>query len=196
MLVLPCSSVLRLLFSSYFSSSCLWHWFLCSVSLTLPLLGSTAFLTAPSLSLLLVKKWEESWGTQRGLDSPEVTGLEKPRSVGTDEDIRVASVFKMCFSPFEHVPGEGFCTGKVMAVKGRTKPPTILLCWPCKIMVMRAPKGRWVFSRYKPEPCELFDFFNYFILVIIYSFILLWLGQEGGNTWGKAGARRQTAGNA
>ena len=79
----------------------------------------------PSLSLLLVKKKmkEGSWGTQRGLDSPEVTGLEEPRSVGTDEDIRVASVFKICFSPFEHVPGEGFCTGKVMAVKGRTKPP-------------------------------------------------------------------------
>lgn len=73
-----------------------------------------------------MREW--SWGTQRGLDSPEVAGLEKPRSVGTDEDIRVASVFKICFSPFEHVPGEGFCTGKVMAVKGRTKPPTTLFC--------------------------------------------------------------------
>lgn len=40
------------------------------------------------------------------LAPPELTGLEKLRSAGSDEETKVAPLFKVCFSPYEHVPGK------------------------------------------------------------------------------------------
>lgn len=58
-----------------------------------------------------------------------------------------------------------------MAVKGRTKPPTILLCWPCKIMVLRAPKGR----RYSAGTNQnnLVSCLIFLIILFLLLFILL-----------------------
>lgn len=83
-----CPPLLLMFLFLIFLCSCLWHWFLCSVSLILPPSGLLLPSSQPwGLSLLLVKKKNE-----RGVLGPEVTGLEKPRSVGTDEDISGFSI--------------------------------------------------------------------------------------------------------
>lgn len=92
---------------------------------------------------------EESWGTQGNLDSPELTGLEKPRSKGSDEDSKVVPLVTTCFSPREHVPGEGVLYWAGVSGKSGTESPTTL--WTLWDTVTKSPKGRLTFSQDKPN---------------------------------------------